>query len=185
VSTRDPSHEPDGSLHSVPSVHGVASADHPGDAPTPFGSAGEADAGPAVDDHLLARLRGLLLAAADGSPSQNPARAATSVAIFTREGDDGAVPFAQLLLDREPILVQRGDGDGRSEIDLTLTRADLVRLVEGDLHLPLAIARGDVAFRGPVRKLLRITPVLRSLAVRGARPAALGKPDAESSEEES
>lgn len=138
------------------------------------------------DVQLLRRLRAVFLAAADGPASQDPARAETSVAIFlAQEAPAAPAPFALLRLDRRPISVDAGAG--QAEVDITLTRADLTALVDGELHLPLAIARGDVGYRGPVRKLLRITPVLRSVAAREADAAATSTPetDGDSSCEES
>jgi hypothetical protein len=121
----------------------------------------EDDAAEPGDRRLLDGLRTLLLNAESGPDSQHPARAETTVAIHLREPGGEPVPFAVLRLEEAPVSVT--PGAGTAEIDLELSRADLAAFIVGRLHLPLAIARGDVAFRGPVRRLLRITPVLRSV----------------------
>jgi hypothetical protein len=143
--------------------------------------ASEVDAAPGAggavqgdDAELVRGLRALLDAATAGPASQNPARAQTSVAIAVQDADGPAAALAVLALDREPVTVE--PGPGRAEIELTFPRATLERFLRGDLQLALAIARGEVAFRGPVRKFLRITPVLRALARDegpGAHPAQL------------
>lgn len=119
---------------------------------------------PAFDErHMFERLEELIATAAAGPPSQDPARTQTTVAFRLEDEQDAEPrPFALLLLDREPPAVERGGGT--AEAELVFRRDDLARFLHGDLQLPLAIARGDVAFRGPVRKFLRIAPVLRSLA---------------------
>jgi hypothetical protein len=126
------------------------------------------------DAELIGLLRELLDAAAAGPASQNPARAQTSVAISIQDGEGAPSAWAVLALDREPVAVE--PGGGRAEIDLTFPRATLESFLRGELQLALAIARGEVAFRGPVRKFLRITPVLRALARQegpGTHPAQL------------
>jgi hypothetical protein len=118
---------------------------------------------PPTDPELLDMLRELFAAAADGGASQRPSRAQTTVTIHVEQPDGtGAAPLAFLALDREPVVVEPAGAE--AEVDLVLTREDLAALLCGELHLALAIARGDVSYRGPVRKFLRITPVLRGLA---------------------
>jgi hypothetical protein len=133
-----------------------------------------------ADDVLLERLRALLAAAGEGLASQDPARADTSVAVAVREPGRDPVPFAVLHLAEPAVTVT--PGGGAAEVDLELTRQDLEALIEGRLHLPMAIARGDVAFRGPVRRLLRITPVLRGVAA--AMAEADAGPPADTTDEE-
>lgn len=118
---------------------------------------------PPTDSELLDMLRELFAAADDGVASQRPSRAQTTVTIHVEQPDGtGPTPLAYLALDREPVVVERAGA--KAEVDLVLTREDLAALLCGELHLALAIARGDVSYRGPVRKFLRITPVLRALA---------------------
>lgn len=126
------------------------------------------DAAP-TDPELLDMLRGLFTAAANGHASQRASRAQTTVTIHVAQPDGSApAPLAYLALDRDPVVVEPAGAE--AEVDLILTREDLAALLAGDLHLALAIARGDVTFRGPVRKFLRITPVLRALASPGWPP---------------
>lgn len=64
-----------------------------------------------------------------------------------------------LLLDREPIEVAEGDV-GDAEIELFISSTDVDRFWSGEMHLAMAIAEGDVQYKGPVRKLLRIVPIV-------------------------
>jgi hypothetical protein len=123
----------------------------------------------ADDAELLEDLRELLDAAVAGQPSQGPGRARTSVAISIRDDGGAPTPWAVLRLDRQPVAVEPGGGS--AEIQLTFPRETLREFLRGDRQLALTIARGEVEFRGPVRKFLRITPVLRALA-RGGGPTA-------------
>ena len=68
-----------------------------------------------------------------------------------------------LLLDRSPIEIREGAADG--ECGLSIASVDLERIWSRDFHLPMAIARGRVGVRGPVRKFLRVVPILRSAGV--------------------
>jgi phospholipid/cholesterol/gamma-HCH transport system ATP-binding protein len=68
-----------------------------------------------------------------------------------------------LLLDRTPIeCVPRLVGN--AEIELFMTTRDIYRFWTGELHLAMGIARGEVGYSGPVRKLLRVVPIARRLA---------------------
>lgn len=122
------------------------------------------DAGELAHDdiELITALRALLDYATMGLPSQHPARAQTSVELSVKDCQGGSLPWALIHLDREPISV--APGGGQAEVGLCFSREDLRKFLTGDLQLPMAIARGDVAFSGPVRKFLRIAPVLRALA---------------------
>jgi hypothetical protein len=121
------------------------------------------------DAELLEDLRELLDDAAAGQPSQCPSRARTSVAISIQDDEGATTPWAVVRLDRQPVAVEAGGG--RAEIQLTFPRETLREFLRGDRQLALTIARGEVAFQGPVRKFLRITPILRALA-RSGGPAA-------------
>jgi phospholipid/cholesterol/gamma-HCH transport system ATP-binding protein len=70
-----------------------------------------------------------------------------------------------LLLDRNPIEVRR-DYDEEAEISLRIASFDLEHLCSGEFKLAMAIARGRVVASGPVRKFLRVVPVLGPLGVR-------------------
>jgi hypothetical protein len=72
---------------------------------------------------------------------------------------------ATLLLDREPIEFVRGSS-GAAEAEIRITSADLKRLFTEDFHLSMAIALGRVEASGPVRKFLRLAPVIREIVQR-------------------
>lgn len=63
-----------------------------------------------------------------------------------------------LLLDREPIEAVEG-AVGDPEVELFIKSRDVDRFWNGEMHLAMAIAEGEVQYRGPVRKLLRIVPI--------------------------
>jgi hypothetical protein len=46
-------------------------------------------------------------------------------------------------------------------VEISIVSVDLARLYSPDFHLSMAILRGRVGYRGPVRKFLRVTPVVR------------------------
>jgi len=88
--------------------------------------------------------------------------ARTSVA-FAAGGE-----VATVLLDRSPPVVA-GPGEP-AEIRIELTVEQARRFVAGALALPAAIATGEVAYEGPVRKYLEVEPILRRLLADGAEP---------------
>lgn len=63
-----------------------------------------------------------------------------------------------LLLDREPIEALEGPV-GDPEVEIFIKSRDVDRFWNGEMHLAMAIAEGQVQYRGPVRKLLRIVPI--------------------------
>jgi hypothetical protein len=67
-----------------------------------------------------------------------------------------------LLLDRGAVEVV--DGDVGAEATIWIASVDLQRIWSSDFYLPIAITKGRVRMQGPVRKFLRIVPVLRGLA---------------------
>lgn len=67
-----------------------------------------------------------------------------------------------LLLDREPIEIVPG-GNGEAEVELYIKSRDLDRFWAGDLHLAMALAEGQVEYSGPVRKFLRVVPIMLRL----------------------
>jgi hypothetical protein len=67
-----------------------------------------------------------------------------------------------LLLDRTPIEVVDGAGD--AEVRIRIASFDLAHVWSEDFQLPMAIVRGRVRVGGPVRKFLRVVPILRPLA---------------------
>ena len=86
--------------------------------------------------------------------------AQTSVALhFTDAGGVGAT----LLLDRRPPeAIARILPDAESSIHATTEQWD--SFWGGEYPLAMGMARLEVSFTGPVRKFLRVVPILRSLA---------------------
>jgi phospholipid/cholesterol/gamma-HCH transport system ATP-binding protein len=91
------------------------------------------------------------------------ALADTSVRIELADEPDLAIT---LLLDGKTIEV--GGGDLPAEVDMSLSSVDLERLSSDDFNLSMAIAHGRVQVSGPVRKFLRVMPIIRQLPVPGA-----------------
>lgn len=89
---------------------------------------------------------------------------------------DGEVEDLVLLLDRRPVDVVEGHSTN-AEIEVSMTAGQLRRFVDGDLYLPMAIMAEGVRYSGPVRKLLRVAPVLQHLA---SDPQRAGRGGAES-----
>ncbi len=98
-------------------------------------------------------------AAADNERLANRlAVANTSVRIELADEPDLAIA---LLLDSDGVRVVHGDTP--TETVLSLSSVDLERLRSDHFNLPMAIARGRVAATGPVRKFLRVMPIVRAL----------------------
>jgi hypothetical protein len=66
-----------------------------------------------------------------------------------------------LMFDRSPIEIIDGERGGEARI--WIASVDLQRIWSTDFYLPMAIAKGRVRIAGPVRKFLRIVPILRTL----------------------
>lgn len=67
-----------------------------------------------------------------------------------------------LFFDRKPIEIA-DHAVGTADVDLLIDTNDVLRFWTGDMHLAIAILNGEVDYRGPVRKLLRIVPIARRL----------------------
>jgi phospholipid/cholesterol/gamma-HCH transport system ATP-binding protein len=55
------------------------------------------------------------------------------------------------------------NGDSPAEVEMCLSSVDLERIYTEDFNLSMAIARGRVLVSGPVRKFLRVMPIVRTL----------------------
>jgi len=66
--------------------------------------------------------------------------------------------------------VRTGDASAAVESEMVVASIDLDRLFEHGFNLAMAIARGRVLVKGPVRKFLRVVPIVRGLQL----PAADG-----------
>lgn len=73
-----------------------------------------------------------------------------------------------LLLDRTPAEAHAEPLDGLPDIRLTLSSDDLVSIASEGSFLPMQIVSGEIAYEGPVRKFLRVVPIIR----RGIRDVA-------------
>lgn len=76
-------------------------------------------------------------------------------------------PDLSVTLDLRKPPVEVFDGVVDSDSHMWIASVDLNRMWSPDFHLPLAIANGRVRVSGPVRKFLRITPILREIAAAG------------------
>jgi phospholipid/cholesterol/gamma-HCH transport system ATP-binding protein len=83
----------------------------------------------------------------------------TTVELVLADEPDLAVT---LLLDRMPVEVVQGGG--QAEVRLDIASFDLSQLWTHEFQLPMAVARGRVRATGPVRKFLRVVPILREIA---------------------
>lgn len=75
-----------------------------------------------------------------------------------------------LLLDRDPVDVVDGEAD--AEARMWIASVDLERIWSRDFFLAMAITKGRVRMEGPIRKFLRVVPMLRTLAEDHDRVAA-------------
>ena len=96
----------------------------------------------------------------DGGLDDRVSQTSTSVTLTLA---DEPACVCTLHLDRSPIDVAEGAADG--ECQLSIASVDLERIWSRDFHLAMAIARGRAEVRGPIRKFLRVLPVLRSAGV--------------------
>jgi phospholipid/cholesterol/gamma-HCH transport system ATP-binding protein len=84
--------------------------------------------------------------------------AGTSVRIELTDDPSLAVT---LLLDRSKVEVLSGSHP--AEVELAMSSIDLEKLAAGELSLAMGIGRGQVRATGPVRKFLRVEPIVRQL----------------------
>lgn len=112
-------------------------------------------------DALVAGLtRVVRAAAADQFIGRRLALAQTTLQVHMVDTDPEVVQT--FLLDREPIEVVAG-AHGEAEVHLYGGIADVLRFYAGELHLGVGIMRGQLDYTGPVRKVLRVVPILRRL----------------------
>lgn len=98
-------------------------------------------------------------ASQDAELSERMSFADTTVHIhFT---DIEGVNSATIYLDRDPIGAEIGTV-GTAEVQLWAPSKAYMGLFNGKEALAIAIVRGDVEYKGPVRKFLRVVPILQS-----------------------
>ena len=71
-----------------------------------------------------------------------------------------------LLFDRRPVGFEYGPCPD-AVVKLFMTPDTLAAFCAGQLHVPIAISDGLVGYEGPVRKLLRVLPLIRRYAEQG------------------
>jgi phospholipid/cholesterol/gamma-HCH transport system ATP-binding protein len=86
------------------------------------------------------------------------AQADTTVRIELADEPDLGVTL-QLHGDRVGV----DDNGAAAEVEMNLSSVDLERIYTEDFNLSMAIARGRVLVSGPVRKFLRVMPIVRTL----------------------
>jgi hypothetical protein len=118
---------------------------------------GESGAARAFAERALNRFCSAMEAAAD-QPRLSSVLARANTTVRIELADDPEL-FVTLLLDRDPI--QLTEDDVQAEVEMTIVSVDLARLYSADFHLAMAITRGRVGYTGPVRKFLRVSPVVR------------------------
>lgn len=97
--------------------------------------------------------------AEDAELSERMSFAATVVQItYTDVAGENA---CTVWLDRDPIEAEVG-ASSEAEIELSMTAEVGTTLFTGQVALPIAILNGDVTYRGPVRKFLRVVPIMQS-----------------------
>jgi putative sterol carrier protein len=114
--------------------------------------------GPDAVDRAVGDLRALIAAVVD-DPAAGARVALADTKVRIKLSDGAGYAFT-LYLDREP--VELGEADPDAEIVLAMTASQLEQLTRGDLALAMEIAHGRIAYSGPVRKFLRIIPILRA-----------------------
>jgi hypothetical protein len=81
---------------------------------------------------------------------------------------DAPSPTAfSMLLDRNPVELVEGSYPD-AEVKLYMTADDLAAFWSGHLHAAIAITDGRIGYRGPVRKVLRVLPIVRRQSARFA-----------------
>jgi phospholipid/cholesterol/gamma-HCH transport system ATP-binding protein len=73
-------------------------------------------------------------------------------------------PDLALTLTLEEPQIAVASGEHPAEVEMSLASMDLERMWSGDFNLSMAIARGRVEVSGPVRKFLRVVPIIRQLS---------------------
>src|ERR1700757_2288141 len=96
----------------------------------------------------------------DTDVGERVALSRTAVALHFTGAEDVAVT---LLLDRDPLeAVARALPEAEGDIYASAEQWDAIWT--GEYQLAVGIARGEITYRGPVRKFLRTVPILRRLA---------------------
>jgi hypothetical protein len=124
-----------------------------GDAIMPKGAMAELEA---AFDELVADLR---YAVADERSAERLAGVGCLCLLRVKEAPHLE---AWMHLDSEPLEVDDRPADRDAEIELVIPAVRVATFWE--TSLPMGVLRGDVAFRGPVRRFLQMYPILRAQA---------------------
>jgi hypothetical protein len=115
----------------------------------------------AESERVLEAFAACIERAANEQPELARRLAWANTTVEVRLADDPHLAVT-LLLDRTPPEVV--DGGANAETRLLIASVDLDRLWSKEFQLGMAIVRGRVRVSGPVRKFLRVLPILRPLA---------------------
>jgi len=96
-------------------------------------------------------------AAADSRFGERLALARTTV--LMQLGDSEEL-MATMIFDRHPVSVRPGLV-GDPEIEIRMSPEEFERFWSDGVHPAMAIAEGRITYEGPVRKILRVVPILR------------------------
>lgn len=99
-------------------------------------------------------------AAADEALNRRLGEAGVEVLV---ELEDGAGAPLALLFDRNPVEAVPGPV-AFPDVGIRIAGPALERVLRGGQPLALAFLRGEASYHGPVRRLLRVDPVLRAIA---------------------
>jgi hypothetical protein len=110
--------------------------------------------------HKIAATMAEFYARAGEDPELSERMSFANTVIHIRFTDDDTAGCT-IWLDRNPIAAEpRLVGD--AEIELLAPTSVYVSMVKGPEVLAMAIAKGQATYTGPVRKYLRVVPILRS-----------------------
>lgn len=105
---------------------------------------------------------------ADDVLSRRLAASHTVVHIHLNDADDRGFT---IFFDEHPARSETGYV-GQAETNIYSTTENWMKVILGQEHLGLLIAKGHIEYEGPVRKFLRATPMMRRLDVDQLRPVA-------------
>lgn len=136
--------------------------------PMPVSIAGPGDHGPAIVEQTVQEFISVLEAVL-ATPEVQAKVTAANVDVRLTLRDRPGKPL-HLMLSRDVPLVTGQAQLSRPDIILELASPDLRCFLHDGAELPLRILSGDIVFEGPVRKLLRVLPVIRAAAAQIAPP---------------
>lgn len=97
----------------------------------------------------------------DPETSDRLGRTGTSVRISLREAPDEVLT---LLLDRQPPELHQGDEVTVTESSLDIEAPALAGILDRSVRMAVAVIDGRATYDGPIRKFLRVMPILIAAA---------------------